>query len=228
MESKEEFETAVLVKNIASKKQILDYGYRFLAGKGYGKLYRLQNSKTEINFIVHNSKIAYELMKHFEEGKQTEKALKEIEVQLTMIPKGSYSETSYEDNTTNKNNTNSKNKFNKNNTHKISATLKASIQKDEDYRMIPYFQRHTKEVGANAGVIASDSPYITDVEIRRLEEKESRKKDISNIKFTSVLPKYPHNNDGLDTIPIGNTEGYQFRGEDKKKWISKRGFQVYG
>ena len=228
MESKEEFETAVLVKNISNKKQILDYGYRFLAGKGYGKLYRLQNSKTEINFIVHNSKIAYELMKHFEEGKQTEKALKEIEVQLTMIPKGSYSETSYEDNTTNKNNTNSKNKFNKNNTHKISATLKASIQKDEDYRMIPYFQRHTKEVGANAGVIASDSPYITDVEIRRLEEKESRKKDISNKKFTSVTSKVKYNqNEGLDTTPIGNTEGFRFRNENKDKWISKRGFQVY-
>ena len=28
--------------------------------------------------------------------------------------------------------------------------------------------------------------------------------------------------------PIGNIEGFQFRDEDKGKWISKRGFQVYG
>ena len=69
MESKEEFETAVLVKNIENKKQILDYGYRFLAGKGLGKTYRLQNTKTEINFIVNNSKVAYELMKK-KENKQ--------------------------------------------------------------------------------------------------------------------------------------------------------------
>ena len=229
MESKEEFETAVLVKNISNKKVILDYGYRFLAGKGYGKLYRLQNSKTEINFIVQNSKIAYELMKHFEEGKQSNKELNEIEVQLTMIPKGSYSETAYDTVNTNNNNTHSdKNKTNKKE-HKMSSSLKASMQKDEEYRSIPYFQRHTKDVGSKAGIITMDSPYITDEEKRRIEEKESRKKDISNKKFSSVLPKYPHNNsDGLDTTPIGNTEGYQFRGENKGKWISKRGFQVYG
>ena len=62
----------------------------------------------------------------------------------------------------------------------------------------------------------------------RKEEKESRKKYISNQKYTSVLPKYPHNDNGLDTTPIGNTEAYQFRGENKEKWISKRGFRVYG
>ena len=227
MESKEEFETAVLIKNISSKKVVLDYGYRFLAGKGYGKLYRLQNTKTDINFIVNNSKIAYELMKHFEEGKQNEKQLKDIEVQLTMIPKGSYSETNYEDMNTNATISNNKKGKDNKKEHKMSAAMKASLLKDEEYRMIPYFQRHTKDM-VKADVVTMDSPYITDVEKRRIEEKESRKKDISNKKFTSVLPKYPHNNDGLDTTPIGNTEGYQFRGEDKGKWISKRGFQVYG
>ena len=228
MESKEEFETAVLIKNIASKKQILDYGYRFLAGKGYGKLYRLQNTKTDINFIVDNSKIAYELLKHFEELKQDNKDLKDLEVQLTMIPKGSYSETGYDNNTNNTlSNLNDKNKKNKNE-HKISEAMKASIQKDDDYRNIPYYIRHTQDMTGLAGVIAQDSPYISKEEIMRKEQKESRKKDISNQKYTSVLPKYPHNNDGMDTTPIGNIEGYQFRGENKEKWISKRGFQVYG
>ena len=166
MESKEEFETAVLVKNIESKKIILDYGYRFLAGKGYGKIYRLQNTKTEINFIVNNSKIAYELMKYFEEGKQQNQELKNIEVQLTMIPKGSYTETGY-DSTRTMNNNNDKNKGNKE--YKMSSAMKALIQKDEETRNIPYFLRHTKEVGDKAGVISMDSPYISDVEIKRRE-----------------------------------------------------------
>ena len=224
MESKEEFETAVLVKNIENKKQILDYGYRFLAGKGLGKTYRLQNTKTEINFIVNNSKVAYELMKHLEEGKQTNTALKDIEVQLTMIPKGETSETLYE--TIHTNNIQEKNKTNKKE-HKMSAAMKASLLKDDEYRMIPYFERHTQDIASRAGIVSTDSPYISDIEIKRIEEKESRKKDISNQKFSSILPKFPHNDEGLDTTPIGNTEGYQFRGEDKSKWISKRGFQVY-
>ncbi len=224
MESKEEFETAVLVKNIENKKQILDYGYRFLAGKGLGKTYRLQNTKTEINFIVNNSKVAYELMKHLEEGKQTNTALKDIEVQLTMIPKGATSETLYE--TVHTNNIQEKNKTNKKE-HKMSAAMKASLLKDDEYRMIPYFERHTQDIASRAGIVSTDSPYISDIEIKRIEEKESRKKDISNQKFSSILPKFPHNDEGLDTTPIGNTEGYQFRGEDKSKWISKRGFQVY-
>ena len=107
MESKEEFETAVCVKNIDSKKAVLEYGYKFLASKGCGKTYRLQNTKTDINFIVNNSTIAYELMKYLEEGKQLNKELKNIEVQLTMIPKGSYSDTSY---TTMNNDKNKENK----------------------------------------------------------------------------------------------------------------------
>lgn len=36
-----------------------------------------------------------------------------------------------------------------------------------------------------------------------------------------------NNNEGLDTTPIGNTEGFRFRKENKDKWISKRGFQIY-
>ncbi len=222
MESKEEFETAVCVKNMSSKKAILDYGYRFLAGKGCGKTYRLKNTKTDVNFIVNNSTIAYELMKYLEEGKQTNKELKDIEVQLTMIPKGSDSETGYS--TIN----NDKNKSNKKE-YKMSAALKASIQKDEELRNIPYFQRHTKELGDKAGVISMDSPYENEIVMKRLEEKESRKKDISSTKFTSVLPKFPHNkSEGLDISPFGNIEGYKFRGEDKGKWINKKGFQIYG
>ena len=221
MESREEeFETAVLVKNIPSKKYILDLGYRFLASKGMGKSYRLRNSKTEINFIVHNSEIAYELMKYFEDEKQINNQLKEIEVQLTMIPKGS--------NETLNDEINDNYKTHKNE-HKISASIKAANQKDEDYRNVPYFQRHTQDISNKAGIVSTDSPYITSEEVRRIEEKESRKKDISNKKFTTSLPKYPHNdNAGLDTLPYGNIEAFQFRDENKKKWMSKRGFQVYG
>ena len=222
METKEEdYETAVLIKNIQNKKYVLDYGYKFFASKGLGKSYRLKNTKTEINFIVHNSEIAYELMKKFEECKRTDKALDGIEVQLTMIPKGEHPETYF--NTISK-----KNDQNNKKEHKMSSALKASIQKDEEIRNIPYFQRHTQDICNREGIVASDSPYISKEEIMRKEEKESRKKDISNKKFSSVLPKYPHNNnEGLDIVPIGNIEGFKFRDEDKKKWISKRGFQVY-
>ena len=225
MESKEDYETAVLIKNVSDKKSVLNYGHVFLASKGYAKQYRLQNSKEEVNFIVHNSKIAYELMKHFEEGKKEESQLKDIDVQLTMIPKGSNSETL---NNTISTNTTNKDKKKKEKEKKISSSFKAAMQLDEEYRNIPYFIRHTKDLTDRAGIIPQDSPYVSPEEIKRLEEKESRKKDISNKKFTSVTSKVKYNqNEGLDTTPIGNTEGFRFRNENKDKWISKRGFQVY-
>ena len=225
MDSKEEFETAVLIKNVSDKKTILNYGYLFLTSKGYGKQYRLQNSKTEVNFIVHNSKIAYELMKHFEEGKKEDKQLKDIEVQLTMIPTGTSSETL---NNTISTNASHLNKKEKEKEKKISASFQAAMKLDDEYRNIPYFIRHTKDITDRAGVISMDSPYTSKEEIKRLEEKESRKKDISDKKFTSIIPKSKYNNnEGLDTTPIGNTEGFRFRTEHKEKWISKRGFQVY-
>lgn len=227
MESKEDFETAVLIKNVSDKKPILNYGHVFLASKGYAKQYRLQNSKEEVNFIVHNSKIAYELMKHFEEGKKEDIQLKNIEVQLTMIPKGSSSDTF--NNTVSSNSSNSNiDKKKKEKEKKISSSFKAAMQLDDEYRNIPYFIRHTKDLTNLAGVIRMDSPYVSIEEIKRIEEKESRKKDISDKKFTSVIPKMKYNNnEGLDTTPIGNTEGFKFRTENKDKWISKRGFQVY-
>ena len=226
MESKEDYETAVLIKNVSDKKSVLNYGHVFLASKGYAKQYRLQNSKEEVNFIVHNSKIAYELMKHFEEGKKEESQLKDIDVQLTMIPKGSNSETL---NNTISTNTTNKDKKKKEKEKKISSSFKAAMQLDEEYRNIPYFIRHTKDITNRAvGIINMDSPYISIEEIRRIEEKESRKKDISDKKFNSVIPKQKFNySEGLDITPIGNTEGFRFRDENKNKWISKRGFQVY-
>ena len=225
MESKEEFETAVLIKNVSDKKTVLNYGHLFLTSKGYGKQYRLQNSKTEVNFIVHNSKIAYELMKHFEEGKKEEAYLKDIEVQLTMIPEGSSSETL---NNTISTNASHSSKKGKEKEKKISASFKAAMKLDEEYRNIPYFIRHTKDLRDKAGVINMDSPYISIEEIKRLEEKESRKKDISDKKFSSIIPKKKFKKDeGLDITPIGNTEGFKFRTENKDKWINKRGFQVY-
>ena len=73
-----------------------------------------------------------------------------------------------------------------------------------------------------------DSPYTNPEEKKRKEEKDSRKKDISNKKFNTIIPKMKYNdNEGLDTTPIGNTKGFKFRNEDKNKWISKGGFQVY-
>ena len=230
METKEDFETAVLIKNVSYKKPILDYGYVFLASKNYAKMYRLQNSKTEVNFIVNNSKIAYELMKHFEEGKKENPDLKDIEVQLTMIPKGS-SDSLY--NTISDNPSKDSNNLNKQKgkMQKISASLKAAIQKEEDARNVPYFIRHTKDITDKAeqvGIITMDSPYTNPEEKKRKEEKDSRKKDISNKKFNTIIPKMKYNdNEGLDTTPIGNTKGFKFRNEDKNKWISKGGFQVY-
>ena len=227
MESKEDFETAVLIKNVSDKKYIINYGYIFLTSKGYGKQYSLHNSKTEVNFIVHNSKIAYELMKHFEEGKKEDNELKEIEVQLTMIPQGSSSETLNNTISTNTSNSNIKKKG-KEKEKKISASFKAAMQLDEEYRKIPYFIRHTKDLIDRAGVISSDSPYVNPEEKKRLEEKESRKKDIGEKKFTSIIPKMKHSDtEGLDITPIGNPYGFKFRNENKDKWISKRGFQLY-
>ena len=173
METKEDFETAVLIKNVSYKKPILDYGYVFLASKNYAKMYRLQNSKTEVNFIVNNSKIAYELMKHFEEGKNENQDLKDIEVQLTMIPKGS-SDSLY--NTISDNPSKDSNNLNKQKgkMQKISASLKAAIQKEEDARNVPYFIRHTKDITDKAeqvGIIAMDSPYTNPEEKKKKRRK---------------------------------------------------------
>ena len=99
---------------------------------------------------------------------------------------------------------------------------------DDEYRKIPYFIRHTKDIRDKAEAVNNNSPYESMEDKKRLEEKESRKKDISDKKFSSILPKIKHNNnEGLDTTPIGNIEGFKFRNENKDKWINKRGFQIY-
>ena len=86
MESKkEEFETAVIVSNFSDKRLVLENGQKFLAMKGILKSYRLENSTSEIKFILTNSSVAYDLLKKFEELKISNKNLENIDVQLTMI-----------------------------------------------------------------------------------------------------------------------------------------------
>ena len=58
--------------------------------------------------------------------------------------------------------------------------------------------------------------------------KSKQKKSRCNTEYSKSTSKVKYNqNEGLDTTPIGNTEGFRFRNENKDKWISKRGFQVY-
>ena len=44
----------------------------------------------------------------------------------------------------------------------------------------------------------------------------------------NIIPKMKHSDtEGLDITPIGNPYGFKFRNENKDKWNSKRGFQLY-
>jgi len=222
MEEKDDFETSILIGNITNKKYVLDYGHKFLASKGLVKSYRLMNTKNSVNFIVQISSVAYELMKYFEEGKQNDKNLKDIDIELTILEKGSQSETFYDSINKHKFKDNSNN-----NKNKASKVLKQLIQKDDEVRNEPYFIRHTKDIAYQAGVISQDSPYKYLDMVKKMEEKESRKKDISSKKFNHVLSKYQPDDIKNDNIPIGNIHDFKFRDEYKDKWIHKGGFQSY-
>lgn len=54
------------------------------------------------------------------------------------------------------------------------------MQLDEEYRNIPYFIRHTKDITDRAGVITMDSPYIS------IEEKEEQKKKKVEKKISAI------------------------------------------
>ena len=224
MESKkEEFETVVIVSNFTDKRSVLETGQKFLTMKGISKSYRLENSPSEIKFILTNSSVAYDLLKQYEELKISNKNFENIDVQLTMIPKNA--EVPPITNNIEKNEKkNHKQKFEP----KIPSSLKESMQKDDEYYNVPYFHRHFQDIASKAGIVSNDSPYITEEQRRRIEEKESRKKDISNVRFTNVLHKPQYNDDDADLQPIGDAyNNFKYRDEDKKKWVSKRGFQVY-
>ena len=224
MESKkEEFETVVIVSNFSDKHTILEHGQKFLAMKGISKSYRLENSPSNIKFILKNSSVAYDLLKKFEELKISDKNFENIDVQLTMVSKNSPI-TSTTDNFEKNEKKNNKPKFEP----KIPSSLKESMQKDEEYYNAPYFHRHFQDISSKAGIVSNDSPYITEEQKRRIEEKESRKKDISKVKFTNVIHKPQYNDDDLDLEPTGDFYNqFKYRDEDKNKWVSKRGFQVY-
>ena len=224
MESKkEEFETAVIVSNFSDKRLVLENGQKFLAMKGILKSYRLENSTSEIKFILTNSSVAYDLLKNFEELKISNKNLENIEVQLTMISRNAQISSTTND-FEKKEKKNNKQKFEP----KIPSSLKESMQKDDEYYNAPYFHRHFQDISSKAGIISNDSPYITEEQKRRIEEKESRKKDISNVKFTNFLRKPDNNDENIDLQPMGDFyNNFKFRDENKNKWVSKRGFQVY-
>lgn len=234
MVSREEFDSAVIVRNVRDKKLVLEFGKKYLLANGYGKKYRIENSQAAVKFIVNSSKIAYSLMKEFEQMKLNDENFSDIDVQFTM--------NNYE-----KKRSNSK-EMNYNYSYggeiggaysprvkkvgggakkrKNSPELITCILKDEEYDSVPYYHRHMLDISSKAGLMNRDSPYITEEELFRKQEREKRKGDISKQRF-SISTKIQYNDVYNRNEPFKDAKTHNFRPDNKDNWISKRGFKNY-
>lgn len=94
-----------------------------------------------------------------------------------------------------------------------------------------YSHNHLLDLASKAGVIANDSPYMSQLEQMTIEAKENRKKWISKQNFCLFINR---SNSQINlvknyvritpSIPACN---YMFRGIFKDKWLNKKDFRPW-
>ena len=216
MEAIEE-ETLLKITNVKNTKKLNEILKNFFKGKPKEKNYHIELKEQLINITLNNSNTGFELMKYLNKEKLKNNELKELKCTMEIL---------------NKNDSNNKNlnkKINKNEKErnekirkreKRSFTMREKLEKIKNIPKLPL-----------ANIISVSSPYLTEEERYKLEEKEKSKKNISKEKFVSYFGiattrKEKGIKNYVNLTPSLPVNQFKFRNEDKTKWVVKNNFKI--
>lgn len=103
------------------------------------------------------------------------------------------------------------------------------MKRNSSNNRLNFLHNHWKNIKDRAGVISSDSPYISDFE-RRLKEYNYNKRRYIGGEFNRFIDKATTGKSHFISNYVSISPNYippclyQFRSVDKRKWISERNF----
>ena len=217
-----EDESMIHILNVNNFKSLNESIQSFLRSKGITKSFRIEKNKLIVNIYLRHADIAFELMKflNIEEGKNP--SLKGIKSSMQILQER---ESSFPSKNEIKNYSNELLRGNLN--ESVTNKHEKPHAKNKEIYKLNYKKYNEYEP---VGVIQLETPYITEGE--RLNNIEREKKEKLNNKprfnayFDNATLRNHQNENYIDDPPKIPIHNFNFRDENKDKWITQEDFVV--
>ena len=217
-----EDESMIHILNVNDFKSLNESIQSFLRSKGITKSFRIEKNKSIVNIYLRHADIAFELMKFLNIEEVKNPSLKGIKSSMQILQERESSFPSkneikkYSNELLEENSNESVTKKKEKPYQKNKALYKLNYKKYNEYEPI--------------GVIQMGTPYITEDE--RLNNIEKEKKEKLNNKprfnayFDNATLRNHQNENYIDDPPKIPIHNFNFRDENKDKWITQEDFVV--
>ena len=216
--------TIVTIKNFPSRNEILLFFNKFIITNKINSDYKIENTSNCINLKFLESDIGYLFVEQLKTSIINNELYKNLSIKIT--EKQSKLKSKSTSNIFSK-----REKGNSHTTNNVNlSSLKNNVSKIIDNS---YFHRHMLDISNKAGVITNSSPYMNLLHKEYLDKIESKKKWVCNKDFITSVGRAINNknifviNNYVNITPSISPLLYKFRNENKKKWMSIKGFIPY-
>ena len=216
----------VSIENYPSRNEILLFFNDFIINNKINSDYDIENSSNCIKIKFLESEIGYLFVQQFKKSISGNEFYKNISIKINEKQKKLKLKSKSTSNIFSK-----REKGNSHTTNNVNlSSLKNNISKIIDNS---YFHRHMLDISNKAGVITNSSPYMNLLHKEYLDKIESKKKWVCNKDFITSVGRAINNknifviNNYVNITPSISPLLYKFRNENKKKWMSIKGFIPY-
>ena len=203
------------IENFPSRNEIIIFINNSIINNKINSNYEIGNFSDVIKINFSDKNIGYLFMKEFKKSFHNNELYKNVSINLTE-----------------KNH----NFYNSKSTSNILLKSNNRIyQKYNDSNILnnSYLHRHMLDISKKAGVITNSSPYMSLEHREYIEKLKNKKKWVSDRDFITSVGR-PINNKKIFVIQnyVSITPSippvlYKFRNENKKKWMTTKGFKLY-
>ena len=213
--NKKKSSAIITIEKFPSRNEIIIFINNFIINNKINSNYEIGNFSDVIKINFSDKNIGYLFMNEFKKSFQKNELYKNISINLTEKKQ---------------------NMYNSKSTSNILVKSKNGIYKkyyDSNIYNGSYFHKHMLDISKKAGVITNSSPYMSSEHREYIEKLKDKKKWVSDRDFITSVGR-PINNKKIFVIKnyVSLTPSippllYKFRNENKKKWITSKGFKLY-
>ena len=205
----------VNIEKFPSRNEIITFINNFIINNKINSNYEIGNFSDVIKINFADKNVGYLFMKEFKKSFQNNELYKNVLINITEKKSNFYNSKS---------------------TSNIFLKSKSRLYKkynDSNIFDNSYFHRHMLDISKKAGVIRNSSPYMSLEHREYIEKLQNKKHWVSDRDFITSVGR-PINNKKIFIIQnyVSLTPSippllYKFRNENKKKWITSKGFKLY-
>ena len=205
----------ITIEKFPSRNEIIIFINNFIINNQINSNYEIGNFSDVIKINFADKNVGYLFMKEFKKSFHNNELYKNVSINLTEKNHNFYKS--------------------KSTSNILLKSNNRIYQKYNDSNILnnSYLHRHMLDISKKAGVITNSSPYMSLEHREYIEKLKNKKKWVSDRDFITSVGR-PINNKKIFIIQnyVSLTPSippllYKFRNENKKKWMTTKGFKLY-